>query len=60
MKFSILILVITLGSGCVRVDTGDALPTLGDQILDLDQARQSGLISEQEFQSTRRKILASI
>lgn len=51
MKFrivAILAAVLLLG-GCVRVDIGDHLPTLGEQIIDLYKAKELGAISEAEF-----------
>ena len=63
MKFNIkLVLVLsllTLMQGCIRVDTGTTVPTIGDQIIDLARAKQSGLISEEEFRQLKRKALAS-
>ena len=46
-------------SGCVRVDIGDSKPTLGEQIIDLYQAKQAGVISESEFKMLRLKLFKS-
>jgi hypothetical protein len=57
MKFRMLLIVGLLASGCVRIDTGVAQPTFGEQIIDLARAHESGLISDAEFKSARRLLL---
>lgn len=55
----ITILALALG-GCVRVDVGGTHePTLGRQIMDLYQAKQSGAISDKEWKRLQLKILTS-
>ena len=51
----------TLFSGCV-VALGNRVPderkaTLGKQLTDLKQARDSGAISEEEYQTARKRLL---
>ena len=60
MKFKIILLLVVLCTGCVRVDTGDVIPTLGEQIMDLAKARESGVISDEEFRSMKRRLFASL
>ena len=54
--------IVLLSSGCVRVDTvrvdkGDNQPTFGDQIRDLVGARESGIISDDEFRKLRGNLI---
>ncbi|MEX0942139.1 MAG: SHOCT domain-containing protein [Pseudomonadales bacterium] len=66
MKFSrsgvwlISIVIVLLLQGCVRVDIGEHAPTLGDQLLDLYEARELGAITEAEFERLRRRLVSSI
>jgi hypothetical protein len=48
-----------LCGGCIIVGTGDKTqpPTLGKQLSDLKTARDNGAISDQEYQTTRTKLL---
>jgi hypothetical protein len=56
----LLLLALTLNlSGCVRVDTGSPVPTLGEQLLDLAKARERGVISDDEFARLRVELLQS-
>jgi hypothetical protein len=56
----LLLLALALNlSGCVRVDTGSPVPTLGEQILDLAKARERGVISDDEFARLRVELLQS-
>ncbi len=64
---SLLALSLALG-GCVfapgdnheaRHDHDRVVPTIGQQLLDLDRARDKGLISEAEFERAKRDILES-
>ena len=45
---ALILLVAVLATGCVRVDIGDNLPTLGEQLQDLDNAKELGLVDEEE------------
>lgn len=49
-----------LMTGCVRVDVGDNLPTVGEELVDLQQAHALGAVSEEEFRNLRRAILARL
>jgi hypothetical protein len=56
-----LMLVTTL-SGCVvafgnRVPPDALKPTLGKQLTDLKQARDSGVITEDEYQTARKRLI---
>ena len=54
------LLFITLtacGGGGAKVHTQQNATTVGQELLDLDKAYQSGLISEREYNSSRKKIL---
>jgi hypothetical protein len=56
----LLLLALTLNlSGCVRVDTGSPVPTLGEQIMDLAKAHERGAISQEEFARLRIVLLQS-
>ena len=64
---SLLALSLALG-GCVfapgdnrqaRRDHDSVAPTVGQQLLDLDRARDKGVISEAEFERAKRDILES-
>ena len=51
-----------LGSGCVvafgnRVPPEDRKATLGKQLTDLKQARDSGAINEEEYQAAKKRLL---
>ena len=63
---TIITLALALGcvamfSGCVVAlgnrDTGTARPTLGKQLTDLKQARDSGAINEEEYQAARKRLV---
>jgi len=56
----LLALFATMSSGCVKIDNGTTRATTGDQLIDLVKARQSGAISEAEYEQLKRKILAMI
>lgn len=55
-------LLTTLLSGCggggAKVSNQTTATTVGQELLDLDRAYKSGLISEKEYNNTREKILA--
>ena len=64
LLFSLALTAIlsTLLSGCVvalgnRVPPDDRKATLGKQLTDLKQARDSGAITEEEYQTARKRIL---
>jgi hypothetical protein len=64
LLFSLALAAIlsTLLSGCVvalgnRVPPDDRKATLGKQLTDLKQARDSGAITEEEYQTARKRIL---
>lgn len=59
-RMLIAMVALVVLSGCVRVDIGDSKPTLGEQIMDLYQAKQAGVISEAEFKSLRLKLFKSL
>ncbi len=65
---SLLALSLALG-GCVfapgdnhngRYDHDKVVPTVGQQLIDLNRARDSGVISEGEFERAKRDILDSV
>ena len=61
MKSSALILLVAvLATGCVRVDIGDNLPTLGEQLQDLDNAKELGLVDEEEFRKLRKQLITRL
>ncbi len=53
------VMLVFLCSACVRVDTGVNAPTFGQQIIDLVDARENGLIDETEYQLLRDKLIRS-
>jgi hypothetical protein len=55
----ILIILLALG-GCVRVDIGDNLPTVGEQLMDLYDAHASGVINDAEFKKMKARVLRSM
>lgn len=63
---SLLVATLTLG-GCVFAPGGDGdwddddrdQPTIGQQLIDLDRARDNGLITDAEFERTKQDILDS-
>jgi hypothetical protein len=52
----ILIILLALG-GCVRVDIGDNLPTVGEQLMDLYDAHAS---NDAEFKKMKARVLRSM
>ena len=65
MKFSGLALILILAlilttAGCVRVYTGNNMPTFGNQIVDLVDARQSGVISTEEYNELRKRLMKTM
>ena len=57
----ILMLLLILSSvACLRVDTGSTSPTFGEQILDLVEVYEIGLISDAEFQILRRALIRDL
>lgn len=62
MKFEILAVLMAMLflGGCVRVDIGDRLPTLGEQIIDLYKAKEVGAISEAEFKRLLIELTSSL
>ena len=55
--------VITLslsacGGGGAKVSTQTHTTTVGQELLDLDKAYQGGLISEKEYEKTRKNIMS--
>ena len=60
MKFKRLLfslVLVGLACSCVRVETGDVEPTIGEQMIDLVRAREVEAISDEEFKKMRRKVL---
>jgi hypothetical protein len=56
----LLLAILNFGlAGCIKVDTGTRAPTMGAELIDLVRAKESGTISDQEFKTMRRKVLAS-
>ncbi len=58
-RFLFLMLVLS-SVGCVRVDAGSTIPTFGEQIFDLVEAQENGLISDEEFQSLRGALIRNM
>lgn len=56
----LMLLLILSNVACVRVDTGSTLPTFGEQILDLVEVYEIGLISDAEFQILRRALIRGL
>ena len=55
-------LAATTVAGCVvafgnRVPPGEAKATLGKQLTDLKQARESGAITEDEYQTAKKRLV---
>lgn len=46
------------GGGGAKVSTETHTTTVGQELLDLDKAYQNGLISEKEYNKTRKKIMS--
>ena len=46
------------GGGGAKVSNQSHATTVGQELLDLDKAYQSGLISEKEYDKSRKRILA--
>lgn len=59
-RILLVVAAMLMLGGCVRVDIGDSKPTLGQQMVDLYQARQAGAISESEFKTLRVKLFQSL
>lgn len=59
---ALLVLVMPLLGGCIAEIGSHAAPrptaTLGQQLIDLQKARDSGALSEPEYQAQRAKFLA--
>jgi len=47
-------------SGCVRIDIGDESPTIGQELVDLERARDVGTITEAEFDRLRKTIVSRL
>jgi len=56
-----LIFAALLLCGCVRIDIGDEQepPTIGQQLIDLAQAHRKGVISDEEFEEIRNRLIAA-
>jgi hypothetical protein len=56
---------LTLLSGCLNLELGGGSttrsqpPTVGQQLIDLQKAKDAGAISEPEFQAQRSKLLGN-
>jgi histidinol phosphatase-like enzyme len=56
---------VTLLSGCVGLQIGGGTttraqsPTVGQQLIDLQKARDAGIITEAEYQTQKAKVLGS-
>lgn len=63
MKFNktwAVLSAVVLLHGCVRVDIGEHAPTLGDQLIDLYEAREMGAITQAEFEDLRRRLVRAL
>jgi len=59
----LLLLFLTgavLTTGCVRVDVGDEMPTIGEELVELQQAKHLGAITDEEFKRLRKAVLARL
>jgi hypothetical protein len=61
-SLALALLTCTVLSGCVialgnRVPTEDRKATLGKQLTDLKQARESGAITEEEYQTAKKRLV---
>jgi PBP1b-binding outer membrane lipoprotein LpoB len=59
---SLVLALAFLLTGCIVLDvhsgrTAKAKPTVGQQLVDLQKARDTGAISEAEYQTQREKVL---
>ena len=59
MRTLAILAVATVLTGCIHVDSDDIerTPTTGQQLIDLAEAHEKGLISDSEYKEERRKIL---
>lgn len=46
-------------TGCIKVDTSTRTPTIGAELIDLARAKELGMLSDEECNRMRRKVLAS-
>ena len=66
MKFNGLALVLIVATlilataGCVRVNTVSNMPTFGSQIADLVDAHQGGVISTEEYNELRKRLMRTM
>jgi len=59
MKYSMLILLLAFSvTGCVR--SSNNLPTFGQQLTDLIDAHQSGVISTTEYTRLRKRLMRTM
>lgn len=55
----VLALTAIFTTGCVSVESDDIRrePTTGQELIDLAKAHENGLLSDEEYQRERRKVL---
>jgi hypothetical protein len=56
-------LCLVSGAGCIAVSnphTVNRATTLGQELIDLQQAKDNGAISEQEYQQLRKKLIDAL
>ena len=58
-KSMAILLVLFSVTSCVRVETGNVMPTMGEQVIDLVKAKEIGAITEEEFKKARLRLLAA-
>ncbi len=51
--------VAACGGGTTKVETGDQITT-GQQLIDLQKARESGAITDRQYEDAKKKILRSM
>ena len=59
-RMLVLLFVCLAVSGCVRIDIGDSLPTIGEELIQLDQAQELGAITDEEFRRMRVALLSRL
>jgi hypothetical protein len=55
-----LSVALTSCSGGIKVDTQKRTTTLGQELMDLEKAYKSGVITEKEYQKAKEKLLKDI
>ena len=60
LALGLAVLVSALSSGCVIAlgnKVPESKPTLGKQLTDLKQARDSGALTEEEYQAAKKRLV---